>query len=454
MALGQILKEARIRRGFTESEVAERIKMNTQMIVDIEAENYSRIAAPIYGKGYVRKYAEFLGIDYRPLVEEFKNTFGTGTVEKPAVPLESFDPESGMLTKMVPNQAPRPSNDIQQPTVTSSVQPAATPAQVVGQAPSAESVPIQAEQPTSLFSEFEPVESMVEKQQVAATPEAPKHEEEIFVPAHLATTPPKATIPPPNTVPDSVAQSRYTFSPEKFTPRTTVFKPEQLPSATAPEPVALSVAPFSYPESVIISNENEEEEAPPLVLENDTEESTLFSSKQNRPKGPILSKYSGQTRSIEPDPIEDTPSTKTKNEVFANISSKLINIFRKTSEFFKDIFSFKAEEDLTKALARKQRRLGFGIVVVIVVILIAIFMSGGSSTDSEKAEQTEEQNVESTSEELPNLVEADYTEPTQESSTNLPQPNTIEDADEDLTVDTSKPVEPVQILPLPKGFVD
>ena len=53
MALGNILREARISRGFTESEVAERIKMNAQMVVDLETENYSRIAAPIYGKGYI-----------------------------------------------------------------------------------------------------------------------------------------------------------------------------------------------------------------------------------------------------------------------------------------------------------------------------------------------------------------------------------------------------------------
>ena len=75
MALGQIFKTTRTNRGYSISEVADRIKMSPQMIADLEQEDYSRIAALIYGKGYVRKYAEFLGLDYRPLVEEFKNAF-------------------------------------------------------------------------------------------------------------------------------------------------------------------------------------------------------------------------------------------------------------------------------------------------------------------------------------------------------------------------------------------
>ena len=54
MALGQIFKTTRMNRGYSISEVADRIKMSPQMIADLEQEDYSRIAALIYGKGYVR----------------------------------------------------------------------------------------------------------------------------------------------------------------------------------------------------------------------------------------------------------------------------------------------------------------------------------------------------------------------------------------------------------------
>lgn len=409
MALGQIFKEARISRGYTESEVAERIKMNAQMIVDLEAENYSRIAAPIYGKGYVRKYAEFLGIDYRPLVEEFKNTFGTGNVEKPAVPLESFDPESGMLTKVVPAQTSKPTVDVKQPTV-AVVQPVATPAQVVGQTASA---PI--EQSPSLFSDFDsPAINADDTSQINQE----EKKEEVFVPAHLAKTPPTPTIPPANAIPDSVAQSRYTFSPEKFTPRTTVFKPEQLPSASAPEPIALSVSPFAYPEPEgIVDNGLIESDEQTIVVSDEEEENTLFSTKKNRHQGPILSKYSGQKKSIKPEPIFE----KTNEEVNPQTPNKfvefIVNLGNKITAYFKDIFNTKPEEDLTKALARKQRRLGFIFTSVIVVIIISIFAFSGSDKNPQADELNpiiEQQIVDAdSSQDIPNLLDNEKPELTQ-----------------------------------------
>lgn len=433
MALGQILREARIRRGYTESEVAERIKMNAQMIVDLECENYSRIAAPIYGKGYVRKYAEFLGIDYRPLVEEFKNTFGAGNVEKPAVPLESFDPESGMLTKVIPAQVARQTLDIQQPVATPVVQSAATPAQVVGQASSpfqpSESIqqPKNVETSTSLFSEFE---SPAPAESVQILQEEP--EEEIFVPAHLATTPPTATIPPPNTIPDSVAQSRYTSSPEKFTPRTTVFKPEQIPSASAPEPVALAVDPFSFPEAEVVVEEPVEKS--PIIVSDEPEEESLFSNHPKTPTKPILSRYFGNNKidSVEEsEPKPDKPKVSFKERI-----APLLLVLNKIMTFFKDLFNTSPDDDITKSLARKQRRLGFGLAVVVIFIIIIVSCVGGSNSEVEQEEifaETEQIATTETEEQIPDLVV---------------------DNNPELTVVSNEPVEVVQILPTPKGFID
>lgn len=435
MALGKILREARISRGFTESEVAERIKMNSQMIVDLECENYSRIAAPIYGKGYVRKYAEFLGIDYRPLVEEFTAVFGGGNVEKPTVPLESYDLESGTITKVIPASPSRPTSDIQQPVAAPVVQSSATPEQVVAQS----SLPIKEEgqvapstspnvSSDTLFSEFEPQAS----EPVAGPTENEASNDEVYVPAHLATTPPTATIPPPNTIPDSVAQSRYTFSPEKFTPRTTVFKPEQIPSASAPEPISLSVAPFSYPEPEVTAENDEEEAQETIFVSTDEEDKdSLFASQPHKNNKPILTRYSAQTKDIEPETISDEPKQKSNANPFGGFVKALVGLFSKIGAYFKYIFSSDPEEDITKAYARKQRRLGFIFGVIIVVILIIVFsVGGGSATEPTENEVVEES---SSQEEIVNLVE---------------------NKNPELTVVNTETVEVVQILPTPQGFLD
>lgn len=445
MALGQILREARIKRGFTESEVAERIKMNSQMIVDLETENYSRIAAPIYGKGYVRKYAEFLGIDYRPLVEEFKSTFGNAPVEKPMVSLGSYDLESGTMTKVTPPQSSRPNSAVQQPTQVTPIVQAAPAETMINPAPQEQEQTLSSpapvvvdEQPSqlsveseSLFDEFNAPSTGLANSESAPVENTPK--EEVFVPAHLATTPPTATIPPPNSVPSSVAQSRYTFSPEKFTPRTTVFKPEQLPSASAPEPIALSVAPFSYPEPEGISEAAEEAEPQETIfVSTDSEDSdTLFAPPQHGKQKPILTRFSGQTKDVEPEVVSDKVKPKAKEKAPSAVVVFFSNLFSKIKEYFKSIFDTDPEDDITKTLERKQRRLGFIFCVAIVVILIIVFSVGAGKS----SEPLENEIVESSTpnEEIVNLVE---------------------NKRPDLAVVDTETIEVVQILPTPKGFID
>ncbi len=75
MALGTILREAREQQGFSAAQVAEATHMMIQMVEEIEREDFQRIAAPIYGRGFVKLYAEFLNIDAEPLVKEFNEIF-------------------------------------------------------------------------------------------------------------------------------------------------------------------------------------------------------------------------------------------------------------------------------------------------------------------------------------------------------------------------------------------
>jgi len=75
MALGNQLREARRRMKQTASEVAAATRMKVQIVEAIEKEDFSKIAAPIYGKGFIRLYAEHVGLDPRPLVAEYTARF-------------------------------------------------------------------------------------------------------------------------------------------------------------------------------------------------------------------------------------------------------------------------------------------------------------------------------------------------------------------------------------------
>jgi len=78
MALGAILMQARERKGLTPQQVAETTRMLVQIVEDLEREDFRRIAAPLYGRGFIKLYAECVGLDPEPLVAEFIEIF-TGT---------------------------------------------------------------------------------------------------------------------------------------------------------------------------------------------------------------------------------------------------------------------------------------------------------------------------------------------------------------------------------------
>lgn len=75
--MGQELRKARLRRKLTVSQVAGATRIKAQIIEDLEREDFSRIAAPIYGKGFLKLYAEHVGIDPAPLIDEYMSHFAS-----------------------------------------------------------------------------------------------------------------------------------------------------------------------------------------------------------------------------------------------------------------------------------------------------------------------------------------------------------------------------------------
>ena len=75
MALGEKLRNARLNAKLTTAQIAAATRMKVQIVEDIEREDFRRVAAPIYGKGFIRLFAEKVGLDPEPLVEEYIGRF-------------------------------------------------------------------------------------------------------------------------------------------------------------------------------------------------------------------------------------------------------------------------------------------------------------------------------------------------------------------------------------------
>ena len=90
MAFGEILRNARVQKGLTPSDVAESTHMLVQVVEGLEQEDFRRIAAPIYGRGFVKLYAELLELDPEPLISDFMNLYSGARA--PAVLTKSVEP--------------------------------------------------------------------------------------------------------------------------------------------------------------------------------------------------------------------------------------------------------------------------------------------------------------------------------------------------------------------------
>ena len=84
---GKSLKDAREAKGITVAQMVELTHLAPTTISELESEDFSRIAAPIYGRGFVKLYCEAVGLDPKPFVAEFMEIYSgnhdTGIKERP-----------------------------------------------------------------------------------------------------------------------------------------------------------------------------------------------------------------------------------------------------------------------------------------------------------------------------------------------------------------------------------
>lgn len=110
MSLGEQLRNARLAKNLTASEVAAATRMMVQIVEELEREDFHRFAAPIYGKGFIRLYAEHVGLDPRPLIEEYLDKFGQ--VKQPSLKSEDSSLPPDELPAVEPAAADAVSEDV------------------------------------------------------------------------------------------------------------------------------------------------------------------------------------------------------------------------------------------------------------------------------------------------------------------------------------------------------
>ena len=65
---GGILRAERLRQGLKPIEVAEKLHITRHYLRLIESNDYEKLPAPLFAKGYVKKYAEFLDLDPNEII--------------------------------------------------------------------------------------------------------------------------------------------------------------------------------------------------------------------------------------------------------------------------------------------------------------------------------------------------------------------------------------------------
>ncbi|MCC6386038.1 MAG: helix-turn-helix domain-containing protein [Dehalococcoidia bacterium] len=89
--IGKSLRDARVQRGISIEQVAQETRISPRFLQALEDERFDELPAPVYVRGFLRSYANFLQLDPEPLVAELTGVGPRGAspdafVPGPAVP--------------------------------------------------------------------------------------------------------------------------------------------------------------------------------------------------------------------------------------------------------------------------------------------------------------------------------------------------------------------------------
>jgi helix-turn-helix protein len=84
--IGNSLREARLRQQLDFAELEQQTKIRSKYLKALEEEHFELLPAPTYVKGFLRNYADALGLEGQLYVDEYNSRFVTGEEETPLRP--------------------------------------------------------------------------------------------------------------------------------------------------------------------------------------------------------------------------------------------------------------------------------------------------------------------------------------------------------------------------------
>ncbi len=85
--IGQIFRAAREKKQVTPSQAAAATRMKVQHVEALERNDFSKMAAPTYARGFIKLYAEYLGLDPAPLLQQYADYYAPG--KRPPADMET-----------------------------------------------------------------------------------------------------------------------------------------------------------------------------------------------------------------------------------------------------------------------------------------------------------------------------------------------------------------------------
>jgi len=87
---GSLLKAARVARGLSEREAADRLHMMPDYVSILENDDYEALRSPAFARGYLKAYCRLLEADEREVLELYEHTLAER--DEPALPRPTTRP--------------------------------------------------------------------------------------------------------------------------------------------------------------------------------------------------------------------------------------------------------------------------------------------------------------------------------------------------------------------------
>lgn len=75
-SIGEILRQARHNKRASLEEASRATKIKLEILEKLESDEFDRLAAPMYTKGFLKLYSEYLGLDSQSVVDSYLRSSG------------------------------------------------------------------------------------------------------------------------------------------------------------------------------------------------------------------------------------------------------------------------------------------------------------------------------------------------------------------------------------------